>query len=603
MNGNLLISFVVSLSNHERNRFVQRFHKEMLIKKRGFVCLQSILHSTIFLYSLEMIQIMNFNKLCGIFIIAGLLAAQTTFAAESSQKSNDPLVEMGQHIYRDGLLPSGQPLQGELPGGVSFSGDQAACTKCHRRSGLGTIEGGSNVLPVTGTSLYQPGPAGLWQKFGFKTKGNDFFRPAYTDATLSKAIVDGVTPTGRVLRAPMPRYKLNDSEMQALIAYLKTLSNSPAPGVDETTMHLATVITPDADVAERKAMLDVIEAYLKDKNTETRRETRRRQTSKEIMYTSYRKLDITIWELQGAPETWEAQLQEKYHKQPVFALVSGLAGNHWEPVHAFCEHNEVPCLFPKTAIPVISVNDFFTVYFSRGLSLEADVLASYLGSQSPSGPIVQIFRESPKGMTAAARFRTSLAAGGQTLLKDRKVGQGEKLDAAFWSELVKSEHPAALILWLGIDDLDGIDSAALNTENIYLSSSLIGETFPKPLQTLREHVYLVANWDTAEMREPRVARTRVWLQTRHVPFTHELLQSDTFWTLLTVTDVAKHLGGNFSPAYLIERIEDMTEDVGIMSIYPHLSLGPGQRFAAKSARVLKFNSDGKLIPVSDWINP
>ncbi|NOU21802.1 MAG: c-type cytochrome [Methyloglobulus sp.] len=548
-------------------------------------------------------EAMTYKKLYGILLLlASLLANQAAFAAKPAPPKDNKLVEIGQRIYREGLLPSGQPLRAVVQGDLGLSGVQAACIKCHRRSGLGTIEGGSSVLPVTGTSLYQPGPAGLWQRFGFKTQSSDIFRPAYTDATLGKAIREGVTPTQRALRAPMPKYALGNEDMKALIAYLKTLSNAPSPGVDETTMHVATVIAPDADPAERKAMLDVIEAYLKDKNSETRGETRRRQTSKEVMFTSYRKLDLSVWELQGAPETWEAQLVEKYRQRPVFALVSGLAGNHWEPVHAFCEHTEVACLFPNTDVPVIQPDDFFTVYFSRGLSLEAEVLAKHLAAQAPSGPIVQVFRDTPKGAIAAEQFRQALQAAGQTAPKERKLGSDEKLDAKFWIELVKTEHPGALVLWLRSDDLAGAEAAGLDKVNTYLSASLVRDQVPQSLKAL-PNIHLVATWDTAEARQPRVARAQVWLQSRKVPFTHEILQVDTFWTLLTVTDATKHLAGNFSPAYLIERIEDMTESVGVLSIYPHLSLGPGQRFAAKSARVWKFSADGTLMPASEWINP
>ncbi len=533
-------------------------------------------------------------------LLVMLMLSQVIFEDKPAALGETDLAKIGQRIYREGLLSSGEPLQAVHQGGMTMSGAQAACINCHRRSGLGTIEGGSSVLPVTGSALYQPGPAGLWQKFAFKTQGNDLFRPAYTDASLSKAIRDGVTPTERTLRAPMPRFKLGDDDMRALIAYLKTLSNSSTRGVDETAVHLATVIAPDADPAERKAMLDVINAYMKEKNTETRSETRRRQTSKEVMYTSYRKLDLQVWELQGAAETWEAQLQEKYRQQPVFALVSGLAGNDWQPVHSFCEHSEVACLFPNTAVPVIQADDFFTIYFSRGLALEADGLAKYLQTQAQSAPVLQVFRDDPKGRAAAAQFRLTM---GQTAIKERKIGSNDKLDATFWSELLKTEQPGTLVLWLTKDDLAAIDPAALAKVNIYLSASLTAEQVPQALLGLGGQVHLLANWDAPEAREPRVARTRVWLQTRQVAFTHEVLQTNTFWALLSLTDAIKHLGGNFSQAYLVERLEDMTESLGVTSIYPHLSLGPGQRFAAKSTMVLKLNTAGKLEPASEWINP
>jgi hypothetical protein len=40
------------------------------------------------------------------------------------------------------------------------------------------------------------------------------------------------------------------------------------------------------------------------------------------------------------------------------------------------------------------------------------------------------------------------------------------------------------------------------------------------------------------------------------------------------------------------------------TIYPRLSLAPGQRFASKGAYIVRFGSDGQsVLPESDWIVP
>ena len=42
----------------------------------------------------------------------------------------------GERIYREGLLPSGQPLQAVRGPSLQLSGTGAACINCHRRSGF-----------------------------------------------------------------------------------------------------------------------------------------------------------------------------------------------------------------------------------------------------------------------------------------------------------------------------------------------------------------------------------------------------------------------------------------------------------------------------------
>ncbi|MEY8876916.1 MAG: hypothetical protein AB9M60_10440, partial [Leptothrix sp. (in: b-proteobacteria)] len=46
-------------------------------------------------------------------------------------------IAQGRAIYADGVLPSGLLLTGVRAGGVVVRGREAACTLCHRASGMG----------------------------------------------------------------------------------------------------------------------------------------------------------------------------------------------------------------------------------------------------------------------------------------------------------------------------------------------------------------------------------------------------------------------------------------------------------------------------------
>jgi len=62
----------------------------------------------------------------------------------------------GQAIYRDGRLPSGAPLQATVQQGVTLSGGDAACAKCHRRSGWVAVKGAMRYAPLPDV-CYFPG--------------------------------------------------------------------------------------------------------------------------------------------------------------------------------------------------------------------------------------------------------------------------------------------------------------------------------------------------------------------------------------------------------------------------------------------------------------
>ena len=47
--------------------------------------------------------------------------------------------------------------------------------------------------------------------------------PAWTESDIAHAIRDGVEPNGQPLKAPMPRWDMTDTQLSAVIGYMKEL--------------------------------------------------------------------------------------------------------------------------------------------------------------------------------------------------------------------------------------------------------------------------------------------------------------------------------------------------------------------------------------------
>ena len=184
-------------------------------------------------------------------------------------------------------------------------------------------------------------------------------------------------------------------------------------------------------------MLDVLEAYFHDKNAGTRREKRRAENApwhKQWLYPAYRKWVLHVWELRGPASSWRAQMEQYYREQPVFALLSGIADRSWQPMHGFCEDFEVPCLFPNTDLPV-AAGDRYSMYFSKGMTLETQALAKFLhqeGRADGAATIVQAHRDEDSGNIPAQAFRDAMHARGATHIRDWRVAVDGALDATFW---------------------------------------------------------------------------------------------------------------------------------------------------------------------------
>lgn len=511
--------------------------------------------------------------------------------------AGDDPAEAGKRIYREGLLPTGQPASAVQLSAKQESA-QSACASCHRRSALGGSEGGRVVPPLIGGFLYA-------------ASGNGGkARPAYTDETLVRAIREGVDPAGRRLDELMPRYALSDADVARVIAYLKSLSLADPPGVTGTTIRFATVVDANVDPAKRKAMLDVLEAYIRANNAETRQQTRRARAelrAGERMYAGYRKWALHVWELTGPRETWRAQLDAHYARQPVFALLSGIGTQGWRPVHDFCEQQEIPCILPNTDLPVVAEGDFYTVYFSQGLTLEAKALAEHLFEQRvdlPSGPIVQVYADDETGTVPAAALRAALQNRGDGGLRDRRLSSGEALTESFWSELLAQHQPSCVVVWLRDLDLSGLDRLAGKTgvPRIYLSSTLAAGAIP---QNLRSNVHLAHQFILPDERQRLLFPTKTWLRQQKIAPADERIQANTYFAVTLAGEALAHNDGRFSREYFLERIEHRESVALINAGHPSISLGPNQRYAAKGAQVVKFSGDGdgRLQPVSKWIVP
>src|SRR5664279_522258 len=97
--------------------------------------------------NLVMFVSLGFSAGFSIPVFADVLAAASATADD---------LEVGRRIYMEGILPSGATLTGTRFASTTVSGAEAACVNCHRSSGMGQVEGGIQVPPITGNFLVAP---------------------------------------------------------------------------------------------------------------------------------------------------------------------------------------------------------------------------------------------------------------------------------------------------------------------------------------------------------------------------------------------------------------------------------------------------------------
>ena len=539
--------------------------------------------------------------------------------------SKEEAQQLGERMYRDGILPSGEPMEAIVMGDIPVDGRMFTCDDCHQRSGLGSVEGTVITWPTNGRELFKPRRrTGAWRPPENEKAKQDArrtlpsyweiedARPAYTDESLAQVLWTGVDPAGRKLNPIMPLYQLDDRDMSILVYYLKNLSVDQAPGVDADTIRFATVVTDEVAEAERQTMLATLRAHIDTHNSQTRHQEKRAASGpfyKTEMHQAYRRFHLDVWELKGPENTWFAQLENHYQRQPVFALLGGLAAGDWQPIHEFSEKYRIPTIFPLTDFPVISESDWYTLYFSKGFYQEGEAAARYLHATEnilPDARIVTVFRESRASKALLQGFAQTWKKFGRPEPEYLQLSPDTKLTGRFWQDVIKSHEPAVLILWLGAGDLEKIGSTAQGEKlplKIFMSSGLLDYEFGTIPDDLRDTVYLTYPQGLPESMEKRILAVKRWLQARKIPVTDLEMQAKIYFLGWMLPGAVKNMRSEFFRDYFLEGFDMMVDQDYAIAVYPRLTFGAGQRYAAKGCYIVQLTkgSSPALLKRSDWV--
>ena len=533
-----------------------------------------------------------------------VLMAGANSAASRQSPASAAQLQAGEQLYRQGVLPSGNPLVAQREGAEPMQGRAAACVNCHLRSGLGTVEGRILIPPITAKYLLRPVGAGAATMTQPPINGRGPLRSRYSAGTLARAIREGIDPDGRKLDYLMPRYSLDEASMSATIAYLMHLDRGPVPGVGSETLDFATIITPDADAIERQGMLDVL-GHCFGANDASHARQASLQRAPGMRIPPGRVWRLHVWQLTGPPESWEQQLLQHFAAEPVFAVISGLGRENWDPVHRFCQAHSLPCVLPNVDLPVVAENNFYPLYFSKGILLEAQIIASRLQPLPGSAPrhVIQVFRDDDIGSAGAAALREASAASGLQW-RDRPI----KPDAPA-SELTRVLNEAdpedAIVLWLRPRDLKDLPQTPPPAAAVFISG-LMADLEQAPLPSAWRSVARMSYpLELPTLRALGTGFAQGWFAYYGVPVVAERVQTDTYLTCEILAEAAGHMLNNWVPDRLVELIEIELGHRLVNGSYPRLGLAPGQRFASKGGYLARFvDATGtRLVADGDWIVP
>ena len=535
--------------------------------------------------------------------LAAIALLLTSLAVSASEKPPVPSdIRSGERIYRTGVLANGTPLTGSREGGVRVSGTAAACINCHRASGLGGAEGNQLIPPVAGAVLRAPGQP-WFERTGRVAPGLSrtvpvaHTRGAYTRDSFAQALVSGRHASGEVMNYLMPRYELDAVSLNQLLAYLDTLTVGHAPGVDSHALHLATIVTADAPASQRDATLAIMSRCIAERSPRPSDNA-----------ASPRPWQHHVWLLGADPARWPQELLQYQKQQPVFAVVSGISGGGWTPIHQFCEREKIPCVLPNTAAVDEALASHWSFYFSRGVSLEAAALAQRLADAAPPGGWRRIIQRSDNSEAAHLA-----AAALQRHLRDLNIiaeleqqGLGPQADSALTASLTERD---ALVLWLNPSALKLFTAITTppRAGRVIVSGELGGLDDAPVARTWREHVWMLYPYEAAARRNARIAlNTTDWMGRQGLTLNPALsrLQGNTYSACEVTVRALQTMRNHYSREYFLELVE-AADEAAIATAYPRFTLGPNQRYGSSGVFIMRYAAPGltQLVAVGEWLVP
>jgi hypothetical protein len=215
------------------------------------------------------------------------------------------------------------------------------------------------------------------------------------------------------------------------------------------------------------------------------------------------------------------------------------------------------------------------------------------------------------------------------------------------------------MMWWPEADIPALDPVAVPKGKVYFSGRMAGvERAPLPA-AWKSAMSLVYPYQLPEKRAASLFYFNYWVKLLKIELSDEALQSEVYFAMTYLSETLTDMLNNLHREYLLERAENMlslresmkaedeARDLTVAkynkggaggaqaamaklanpevrksprpmpgqtahvmmkrestTLYPRLSLAPGQRFASKGAYIVRFGADGgTLVPESEWIVP
>ena len=504
-----------------------------------------------------------------------LLAAAPTPALDLTSRE-----QAGKRIYLSGESPSGTEIGVKLGrDGSTLPGTAAPCGSCHGADGQGRPEGGVRPSAIVWSELAKP--------YGHTHPGGRK-HPPFTEATLARAVREGLDPAGNPLDVSMPRYAMTDEDLGRLAAYLRRLEEDLDPGIGAGTLRIGTVLPisgalADVGVPMRSVLTGWFEALNRRGGVHGRR------------------VELVVGGYDADREDGVEAARALLRDGDVLALVSGLFPAAEPEVATLVEAARVPMVGPFSLFARNGAGGAWIFHPAGGLREQARALAVFavrdLGGGARRFAVVHA-PEAPYAEAARAAAGEFLARGAPPPeilpLPVEPGGVAERLGPGGFDAVLALCDDAAL------DGLARALGATGRTPPLLASGTLSGRAATQVAGRQPGRVFLAfpgSPTDESAATAQELARLR---EAAGSAGRARASQASAVVDAVVLVEGLKRAGRALSREKLVESLEALHAfETGLS---PPVTFGPDRRIGALGAHVVRVDPAGKsFVPVSGWI--
>ncbi|WP_349617573.1 ABC transporter substrate-binding protein [Azotobacter salinestris] len=494
---------------------------------------------------------------------AWLLAALLGWASLAGALELTPEEAAGRRLYREGIGSGERPVEARIgPAGTSLPAGALPCAGCHGSDGRGRPEGAIRPPDIT------------WRRLAAA-------RPAYDEASLARALGEGLDPAGARLSPAMPRFVMSWTDLANLTAYLKRLEEDRDPGLHDGRLRLGTLLPSSGPLAGAgHTVAALLQAVFDELNRAGGIHGRR--------------LELVIADPGPERASAEAALRDLLETRDVFALLAPLAPALEEGYGELLAPYGVPLVGP---LPGTGGEGGRLVFAPLpGLREQLFALAEFAAESSP-GKGLALVAYPPEAARQAGALAEHLRMRGwqQVRLFDygAPAGGGAPLTADLEALFFLGSGEALLALGRALDEAGLAPRLYASAQQIAGAALRLPAAFSGRL--FLAYPLLPADVSPAGAQALEALRRRAGLDGQQ-----PALQIGAYSAALLLAEGLKRSGRDASRERLLEELENLYAlHTGLT---PPLGFGPGRRVGAAGAHIVGVDlAAGRFVPTGRYV--